>query len=96
MTERIRNGSQLNNNALLITYLTADVSLAVLSESILIAPSSSPSIPCVLGKRLERRIKTVIINTKITHANTVSAFRTYFLIMTLMPGSCFTVIMEVI
>lgn len=27
------------------TYLTADVNLAVLSESILIAPSSSPSSP---------------------------------------------------
>lgn len=29
----------------MLTYLTADVSLAVLSESILMAPSSSPSSP---------------------------------------------------
>lgn len=79
----------------MITYLTAEVSLAVLSESILIAPSSSPSIPWVLGKGLESEITIVIINTKITHTNTVSAFRTYFLIMVLMSGLCFTVIMEV-
>ena len=30
---------------ILLTHLTADVSLAVLSESILMAPSSSPSSP---------------------------------------------------
>lgn len=35
---------------ILLTYLTADVSLAVLSESILMAPSSSPSSPWE-GKR---------------------------------------------
>lgn len=80
----------------MITYLTAEVSLAVLSESILIAPSSSPSIPWVLRKGLERRIIVVIINSKTTYANTVSAFKNYFLIMAFKSGSCFTVIMEAI
>lgn len=37
--------NQLKNYAILTTYLTAEVSLAVLSESMLIAPSSSPSMP---------------------------------------------------
>lgn len=42
-----------------LTYLTADVSLAVLSESMLIAPSSSPSIPWFwrIGKRNENNCK---------------------------------------
>lgn len=85
-----------NNNALLTTYLTAEVSLAVLSESILIAPSSSPSMPWVLRKGLKRGIKIVIINTNIMHADKVNTFRNYFLIMVLMSGLCFSVSMEVI
>jgi len=45
---------------------------------------------------LETGIKIVTINTKITHANTISTFRIYFLIMVLMSGLCFTVNIEVI
>lgn len=91
MTERIKNSSQPTKNyAILITYLTAEVSLAVLSESMLIAPSSSPSMPWFLCNGLERKMK-IIMSMKMTHRSTVRAFRTNFLIVILMSGLCFTI-----
>lgn len=72
--------NQLKNYAILITYLTAEVSLAVLSESMLIAPSSSPSMPWFLCNGLERKMK-IIMSMKMTHRSTVRAFRTNFLIV---------------
>lgn len=82
--------NQLKNYAILITYLTAEVSLAVLSESMLIAPSSSPSMPWFLRNGLERKMK-IIMSTKMIHRSTVSALRTNYLIVILMSGLCFTI-----